>query len=67
MVGRTDSVSDIVVLQDFLQLNVTKVRTSITYQDSWDTKSGEYLLLEKLDDCLSIIVGVATASTHLLT
>ena len=49
--------SDIVMLQDFFQLSVAEVRTSITYQDSWDTESREYVLLTKLDDCLSIICG----------
>ena len=28
------------------------MRTSITFQDSWDTKFGEYVLLEKFDGCL---------------
>jgi len=50
-------VFDIVVLQDFIQLSVAEVRTSITYQDSWDTESREYVLLEKFDYCLSIISG----------
>ena len=42
--------------QYLLQLGIVEVGTFVTYEDSWNPKLGKYILFQKLDDRLGIIL-----------
>ena len=47
--------SHIVLLQDFSQMMVTKMRAPIANQSSWDSKTGKDVLLQELDHYPGVI------------